>query len=234
MRRGTAVPVGARPVSARTKCCRALVILGMAVLAPACDAATKTEGSGGGRQGHQQSLRENDSLLAGVPAIVSDTVWRFPSGATVPSRMRAAIEYIGRIDGEGGPYLLASGVECNYCDANLSVLLQAVSDTSGFLSRDVPGWYVYPGTIRSLGFDGVVDMESRLFWGECRADRGPGLLQIATEYDTPGRGRRIVRLTEVRSGRLVDDSLGPGGLDTAALRHRVESGRCHEIPPREQ
>ncbi|MBA3890911.1 MAG: hypothetical protein H0X64_10285 [Gemmatimonadaceae bacterium] len=130
--------------------------------------------------------------------------------------------------------MVASGVECSGCDASLSVLLQAVGDTVGFLGRDTKGWYVYPGPIRNYETDSLL-LVSRLFWGECREVGVPGLLQFATEYDSMGaRHRDVFRSTEVRDGRLVDDSVMASPPDTLVVRGAVSRGACREIPPREQ
>lgn len=208
------------------------IIIGVVSLA--CDAPPRAGAARDEAPARAQATLRADTRFAGVPALVNDTVWRFPSGATVPSRLRAAIEYIGLIDGEGGPYLLASGVECNYCDADLTVLLQPAADSVAYIERDMPGWYVYPGPIRSAGTDSVM-LASRLFWGRCLSGRAPGLLQFATEYDSAGAvQRRIVRMAELRDGRVVEDSIVVSPPDTSDVRGPVDAGTCREIPPREQ
>ncbi len=176
------------------------------------------------------------SAFAGVPSLVDDTVWRFRSGVTVPSRLRTEIEYIGRIDAEGGPYIVASGIECTGCDATRSVLLQPAVDSIGYLNDDFAGWYVYPGPIRSFEMDPVETIiTSRLFWGACVAGRAPGMLQFISEREMPGAPQRdLVRFTEIRRGRLVDDSTTAPTPDTSDIAGAVRAGRCHEVPPREQ
>lgn len=211
-----------------------LPAVGLGLLVLACDSPPGSKAPRDPAPGGTHASSGTDSLLAGVPAIVDDTLWRFPSGATVPSRLRAAITYIGRIDGDGGPYLLASGVECSHCDAGLTVLLQPARDSVGYLEREVPGWYVYPGPIRDTGTDSVM-LASRLFWGHCLPGRAPGILQFATEYDTVGAvKRRIVRLTEVRNGSLAEDSITASPPDTSAVRRPIDAGTCREIPPADQ
>lgn len=173
---------------------------------------------------------EAPSRYSGTPVIVNDTLWQFPSGATAATYLRAEFLFIGLLtDTTGHAYLLASGVECTHCDAGLSVLLQAVGDIGTPPATPVPGWYTYPGEL--LEQTGMPSFRSRLFWGRCLPNRGPGLVQFATEFDSVGQQTRaLVRLTEIRDGRLVDDSLpNAPSIDTT----RTADGRreCREIPP---
>lgn len=177
---------------------------------------------------------EHPSSFAGTPVLRDDTLWHFPSGATAATYLRAEVEYIGLLtDTTGRAYVLASGVECSHCDANLSVLLQAAGDVATPPDTPVPGWYPYPGELREE--TGTSRFRSRLFWGRCVRGRGPGVLQFATEFDSLGRqSRAVVRLTEIRDGRLVDDSLAyTPSIDTTVVA-RADRTACREIPPRVQ
>lgn len=179
-----------------------------------------------------RSPAEERRGYAGVPVVVADTLWRFPSGATVPSPLRTKLEYLGRIDDAGGPYLVTAGFDCTACDAGPTVLLQTVVHEQSD-GGDVPGWYAYPGKIRSYHNDSIA-MATRLFWGRCLPDRGPGLVQFATDHDSIGRPiRELVRLTEIRGGRLRDDSILVSPPTVAVLRPALRERACREIPPRD-
>lgn len=177
---------------------------------------------------------QEPSRYAGTPVIRDDTLWQFPSGATAATYLRAEFVYIGLLtDSAGNAYVLASGVECSGCDAGLSVLLQAADVVGTPPDAHVPGWYAYPGEIREES--GVPSFRSRLFWGRCFPDRGPGLVQFATEFDTLGQpARALVRITEIRGGRLVDDSLAHAPSVDTTRSARGDGSRCQEIPPRVQ
>jgi len=169
--------------------------------------------------------------FAGVPVIERDTLWRFPSGALLPTPLRAAVRYLGRLDAEGGSYVLASGVECQDCDAGVSVFLQSVHEPAARLEQANPGWFSYPGPTRHFETEALM-MDSRLFWGRCLPGRAPGLVQFATEYDTAGqRVRDLVRLAEVRGGRLVADSIVGASMRVDAVQAAVAARSCHEVPP---
>lgn len=171
---------------------------------------------------------------AGTPVVEQDTVWRFPSGATAVTTLQQEIQYIGTIQDErNGPYLVASGVECNFCDAGLSVLMKSVRDGNPPPDGPAPGWYAYPGDVTEM--NGGLVFRSRLFWGRCLPERGSGLVQFATEFDTLGRQERhVVYVTEIRDGRLVDDSLMVRPPAVTDLEPRLADARCREIPPRPQ
>lgn len=177
---------------------------------------------------------EASSPYTGTPVLENDTLWRFPSGATAATWLRAEAAFLGLLtESAGHAFLLASGVECSHCDAGLSVLLQAAGTVGTPPDTSVPGWYAYPGEIREE--TGLLTFRSRLFWGRCLPERGPGLVQQATEFDTLGRpARSIVRLTEIRGGRLRDDSLAPTAGVDATIQAGVDRGGCREIPPKPQ
>ena len=171
---------------------------------------------------------------AGTPVVERDTVWRFPSGATAVTALQQEIQYIGTIpDATNGPYVVASGVECNFCDAALSVVIKSVRDGNPPPTGPAPGWYAYPGDLTDMG--GMLVSRSRLFWGRCLPGRAPGLVQFATELDTLGRqARHVVYLTEIRKGRLIDDSLIVRPRAVTDLEPRLSDGQCREIVPRPQ
>lgn len=177
---------------------------------------------------------EAPNPYAGTPMLESDTLWRFPSGATAATYLRAEASYLGLLtDSTGRAFVLASGVECSHCDAGLSVLLQEAGTIGTPPDAPVPGWYVYPGEIREE--TGVPSFRSRLFWGRCLPGRGPGLVQLATEFDTLGRpARERVRLSEIRARGLVDDSVAPAAPVDRTLQASVDRGECREIPPKVQ
>lgn len=175
---------------------------------------------------------EASSPYAGTPVLENDTLWRFPSGATAATWLRAEARFLGLLtDSAGHAFLLASGVECSGCDAGESVLLQAAGTVGTPPDMPVPGWYPYPGEIHEQ--TGHRSFSSRLYWGRCLPDRGPGLVQQATEFDTLGLpARSIVRMTEIRGGRLRDDSVPSAPGVDATIQGSVERGDCREIPPK--
>ena len=183
--------------------------------------------------------RRGDASYAGTPSVEGDTLLRFPSGAAYVSGMRSELSYLGQIpDGDRGPFVLVAGVECEGCDAGLSVLLRSVRDPA-FISGDTStersaGWYAYPGRILHFD-DGAPIIDSRLYWGRCLPDRAPGVVQFATDFDSAGRQvRSLVRITEIRRGRLVDDSILQSPPTPSAVQPALRAGTCREVAPREQ
>lgn len=172
---------------------------------------------------------------AGTPTIEGDTLLRFPSGARYAGGLRNELTYLGRIyDDVGGTFLVMAGIECRDCDGGLTVLIRSVADSGAEPVFPTPGWYAYPG--RLVHYDDERPMlESRLFWGRCLPGRGPGLVQFATEFDSVGeRSRHVVHLTEIRNGRLVDDSIAVSRPSIATVRPAVAAGACREVPARAQ
>ena len=179
--------------------------------------------------------RSSDGPYAGTPSVEGDTLLRFPSGEAYVSGLRSSLAYLGRIpDQIRGPYLVVAGVECEDCDATLSVLLRSARDSAFTQGGRHAGWYAYPGRIDSYELDGLI-MDSRLFWGRCLPGRGPGLVQFATEFDSTGTQRRkLVRVSEIRGASITDDSIVLSPPAPSAVEPAVRAGTCREVPPREQ
>lgn len=171
---------------------------------------------------------------AGAPVVEGDTALRFPSGVRVASGLRARLRYHGRLpDAAGGPWLVVSGVECDECDAGPSVLVRSVRAAPG-AAWEGPGWHAAPGRVISFDTD-LPLLESRLFWGRCLPGRPAGVVQFATEFDSTGRATRaLVLLSEVRRGRLHEDSIVQAPPAASAVEPAVRAGRCHEVAPEGQ
>jgi hypothetical protein len=172
--------------------------------------------------------------FAGTPNIVGDSALRFSSGTEVATRFRS-IEYLGQIpDPAGGPpFLLIRGVECADCDAPMSVLLFSPRQPPPKPARDLLGWYAHPGTLTALE-DSTMLRETAFYWGECIADREPGVVQFATEFEAGRKVREVVRIAEIRDGRLVAEERPAGAVDPAAVEREVGAGRCRAVPPQAQ
>lgn len=177
---------------------------------------------------------EASDPYAGTPVVEGDSLLRFPSGARVAPGLHAELRYHGRLaDAEGGPWLVTSGVQCEGCDAEPSVVLRSVHAPPG-AAWEEPGWHAHPGRIVAYDTDRPM-LESRLFWGRCLPGRPPGVVQFATEFDGTGRpARALVLLSEVRDGRLRADSLVQAPPAPSAVDAAVRAGRCREVAPEEQ
>ncbi len=127
-----------------------------------------------------------------------------------------------------------AGVECEGCDAGLSVLLRSVHDPAFDPSERNVGWYAYPGRILHHE-DETPILDSRLFWGRCLPGRGPGIVQFVTEFDSAGRRiRHLLRTSEIQRGRLVDDSIVQSPPTPTAVQAAVQARTCREVPPQQQ
>lgn len=171
-----------------------------------------------------------EHTFAGTPVVEGDTMLRFPSGAVHASGIRAALQYLGRLeDVAGGPFLLTTGIECQDCDAGRSVVLRSARDAADRSGVRGPGWYAYPGRITHFDDERPL-FDSRLFWGWCLPGRALGVVQFATEFDSLGRRvRDVVFLSEVRAGQVVDDSITTAPPGLGALWPARQAGRCREV-----
>jgi hypothetical protein len=169
---------------------------------------------------------------AGTPTVVNDTVLRFPGGAEFISGLHA-VEYLGRVEGEGGTaFLVVGGVECSYCDAPPSVLVRSPAAGRVRTFRGTPGLFPYPGRIRSWPDTTVLVRETRVFWGRCAYEGPPIVVEHSTDY----AGNQPMRHTI--SGVILDrDSVRAAVGETHLPQiwevvDRVNARRCHEVPPR--
>ena len=174
------------------------------------------------------------SRYAGVPAVVGDTLLRFPDGSEYISGFRN-VEYIGSIPAEKkAPFLIIAGHECANCDAPPSVLVRSPSDGPVRDFSSLAGWHPYPGRVIAYNEDSVVISHSRLFWGRCIPERPPGLIEYRTDYGRNGlEPRREVRITEVEGDSLLEWRRDANVRLLATTLVQVQSRVCAEIAQRD-
>jgi hypothetical protein len=93
----------------------------------------------------------------------------FKNGKTIETRL-FNLEFIGQIPLENkDPFLIFSGVDCNFCDANISIYIHSPSDGDLIVGAG-KNIYGMPGRMYSFMNDSLL-YESRVFYGQVLENR---------------------------------------------------------------
>ena len=142
-----------------------------------------------------------------------------------------SVAYIGQLARTAGPpFLILSAMGCYYCDDMTHIYVALVSDPR--LQADHTP-YSYPGAVTPLESDTVV-FRSRLFMGRCLNFPTDLLVWFQDQRDSSGVWHHSVYRVQVRSDTLIRGPLPAPAPSLEATLRRVRSGRCREIPPRDQ
>lgn len=213
-----------------------LRLLLLMALAAACSRPDDTPAaSPDSGQASLPALPATPPQYAGEPAVVDDTLLRFPGGATFTPGFHG-LEYLGQIPTGAAPLVVVGGFECRECDAPKSILVRSASAGPPRQGTRLRGHFAYPGRVTDHDMARPV-ADTRLFFGRCVSGAGAAVVQIATEWsyasdtDSAGVRRDSTLIAEVVGDSLVTRTMTtPVVVDSALIR----SGRCREVPPRDQ
>jgi hypothetical protein len=132
--------------------------------------------------------------------------------------------------GAGAPWIVASGVECSFCDApKMVVFLRAAR---GHADKPLRA-YAFPGEQLQGGADeGPALLRNRMFVGVC-AGRDPGAVIFHEEPDSAGSWTRSVRMISL-SEAFADSAVVWNESIEERVAESVRSGECKEIPGEKQ
>jgi len=130
----------------------------------------------------------------------------------------------------GPPYLILSALGCYDCD-DMTHIYVALANEARLQTDRTP--YSYPGAVTPLQSDTVV-FRSRLFRGRCLDVPTDVLVWFQNARDSSGTWHHSVYRVQVQADTLVRGVVPSPAPTLAATLHRVQSGHCREIPPRDQ
>ena len=150
----------------------------------------------------------------------------FKNGRIIETKL-FDLGFIGQISIEKkDPYLIFTGVDCNFCDANPSIYIYSPSDGE-LITGSGKNSYGSPGRMFSYMNDSLL-YESRIFFGQVLENR-KGVIWYQNTLMETGKWEKSVFIAEIVDNKRIDRFL----TDTTGLLEQTLSmfkkGLCKEI-----
>jgi hypothetical protein len=177
-------------------------------------------------QAQQSTTNPGATAKYGLPRVVSDHILEWPDGRRFITTL-FGVRVVGQLSATTKlPFLILSGRGCTECDADESIYIHSPSDGPMQNEGSQPR-FSYPGRLSSY-LDGSLLSRSRMFWGRCLADRGPGIIWFQQEKQQDGTWKPSVYSAEIIGDNVKSDfQIPPPPIQTTL--GRVKSGACREL-----
>ena len=154
----------------------------------------------------------------------------FKNGRIIETKLNN-LEFIGQIPVENkDPYLIFTGVDCKYCDANPSIYIHSPSDGELIVGSG-KNTYGLPGRTFSYENDSLL-YEGRVFYGQV-LENEKGVIWYQKTLMKTGKWESSVFIVEIRNNKKEDQSLTDTGLIQQTLA-MLQKGLCKEIEGKSQ
>lgn len=149
----------------------------------------------------------------------------FKNGRIIETKLNN-LEYIGQITLENkDPFLIFTGVDCKFCDANPSIYIHSPSDGELIIGAG-KNTYGLPGRTFSYENDSLL-YEGQVFYGQVLENR-KGVIWYQKTLMNTGKWESSVFIAEIRNNRIENQFLS----DTGLIKHTIDmlqKGLCKEI-----
>ena len=201
---------------------RTIIILTIFLMSCSTNDNSKTQPLENQEANQRQESKANEWVLEKIDS--SKLV--FKNGRTIETRL-FNLEFIGQIPLENkDPYLIFSGVDCNFCDANISIYIHSSSDGDLIVGAG-KNTYGMPGRMYSYMSDSLL-YEGRVFYGQVLENR-KGVIWYQNTLMETGKWDKTVFIAEIINNKKIDQFLS----DTSGLFKQtlsmLEKGLCKEI-----
>ncbi len=201
---------------------RTIVILAIFLMSCSTNDNSKTQLLENQETNQRKKSKDNEWILEKIDS--SKLV--FKNGKTIETRL-FNLEFIGQIPLENkDPFLIFSGVDCNFCDANISIYIHSPSDGDLIVGAG-KNIYGMPGRMYSFMNDSLL-YESRVFYGQVLENR-KGVIWYQNTLMETGKWDKSVFIAEIINNKKIDQFL----TDTSELLKQtlsmLDKGLCKEI-----